>query len=511
MRGRRQRAGRWVLILAAIVLCGSLLVLNALNFFPRGNHMSASHLARFGFSAFTAVIYLAVGSLVWLFARQRPVARLLFCFSLAMMVTFANETASSLHNPLFTAVTEMSSVFALASFALLLLIFPYDYLAALRARWSVLRGNRACYERLLLGLYIGGHLAFASLAIAYALAKDMLRLTLPAWLALLVNLYYLVALACIILTIVGVYCLARDLRTRQQLLLFVVGVILACTPLFLLTILPLALNLPASYVIDAQWSSLSLLLLPLALGYSILRYQILIFDRYIRCAVAWTVGFIGLALLCYLVVILGSIFFESLDLLLVRTIFVAGAMALLGPTTWWLARFVIERLFFPEMRYYWHHAQHPEVLARETFDLNEAAELLLLAVMKTFETPEVCLYVLDEKTGYYHLAPALATYRTQGMMRGHLLWQLADFTKLFGQGNVEIVEAQHPVIQRLALAHRPLFVQEALAEEITLPVGLARYLVTAPAEQIDPLLVPVRVRGKLIGILCLGERSASQA
>ena len=320
---------------------------------------------------------------------------------------------------------------------------------------------------------------------------------------------YLVALACVILTITGAYCLSRDLRTRQQLLLFVVGVILACLPILLLTMLPVALNMAGQYVVDAQWSSLPLLLLPLALGYSILRYQILVFDRYIRRTLAWAVGIVGLALLCYLMVAMSSIIFKDPRLAPMQAISVTVAMALLGPATWWLARLVTERLFFPEMRYYHQRVQRPEGLARETFDLNEAAELLLLAVMQAFETPEVCLYVLDEKTGYYHLAPALETYRTQSVMRGHLLWQLADFSRLFGKGNVEVVESQHRVIQRLAMARRPLFLREALAEETTVPVGLARYLVTAPNE-IDPLLVPVRAQGKLIAMLCLGERGGNQ-
>ncbi len=502
--GRRKRAGRWLLILLAVGLCGSLLVLDARAFFPQKDLLSLINLARFGFSAFTAVIFLAVGSLVLLFARQRHVAWLLFCFSLAMMVTFANETASNSRNPLFTTTTGISGVIALASFAILLLVFPYDYLAALRARKSV------SAARLFLKMYISTHLACAALTIAYSLAKNILLLPLPIWLDMLVNLYYLAALACVILTITGAYCLSRDLRTRQQLLLFVAGVILACLPILLLTMLPVALNMANQYVVDAQWSSLPLLLLPLTLGYSILRYQILVFDRYIRRTLAWAVGIISLALLCYLMVAVSSTFFGDPHLALAQTIVVTTSMALLGPATWWLARLMTEHLFFPEMRYYHQRVQRPEGLARETFDLNEAAELLLLAVMQAFETPEVCLYVLDDKTGYYHLAPALETYRTQGVMRGHLLWQLADFSRLFDKGNVEIVEAQHPVIQRLAMARRPLFLQEALAEETTVPVGLARYLVTAPAEQVDPLLVPVRAQGKLIAMLCLGERGGSQ-
>lgn len=507
-RGRSKRAGRWLLILTAVSLCVSLLVLDALDFFPQGNNLSALNLARFGFSAFTALIYLTVGSLVWLFARQRSVAWLLLCFSLAMAVTFANETASSSRDPIFTAATGISGVIALASFAMLLLIFPYNYLAALKARKRALRGKHAWSGRLLIGIYIGGHITFAILTVAYSVGKNILALGLPDWLDMLVNLYYLVALACSILTITGSYCLSRELRIRQQLLLFVVGVIVACAPILLLTILPLAVDMQ-EYIVDAQWSSLPLLLLPLALGYSILRYQILVFDRYIRRAVAWALGAIGLAVLCYLVVALSSMLFAEPNL--GQTISVTVSMAVLGTATWWLARLATERLFFPEIRYYRLHMQRPELLTRETFDLSEASELLLLSVMQAFETQEVCLYVLDEKTGYYHLAPALETYRTQGVMRGQLLWQLADFTKLFGNGSVELVEAQHPVIERLSMAHRPLFLQEALAEENTVPVGLARYLVTTPYERVDPLLVPVRARGKMIAMLCLGERGDGQA
>ncbi|HEU5374327.1 MAG TPA: ATP-binding protein [Ktedonobacteraceae bacterium] len=510
-RGRRKRAGRWLLILAAVSLCVCLLVLDALDFFPQGNNLSPLNLARFGFSAFTALIYLAVGSLVWLFARQRSVAWLLLCFSLAMAVTFANETASETRDPLFIAATGISSVIALASFAILLLIFPYNYLAALKAKKQASQSRYGWCGRLFIGIYIGGHGVFAALTIAYAVGKNILALHLPAWVNMTVNLYYLVALACIILTITGAYCLSRDLRTRQQLLLFVMGVILACLPILLLTILPQALAMSDPYVVDGQWSSLPLLLLPLALGYSILRYQILVFDRYICRAVAAALGTIGLAILCYLMVALSSIVFTEPDPGLLQTISVTVSMAVLGPATWWLARLVTERLFFPEIRHYRLHMQRPELLTRETFDLNEAAELLLLSVMQAFATQEVCLYVLDEKTGYYHLAPALETYRTQGVMRGQLLWQLADFTKLFGNGNVELVEAQHPVIERLNAAHRPLFLQEALAEENTIPVGLARYLVTTPYEKVDPLLVPVRAQGKMIAMLCLGERGDSQA
>lgn len=515
IRSRRRRAGRWLLISVVATLSGLLLVANALNFFSLEGSLSS--LARFGFSAFTALIYLAVGSLVWLFARQRRVALLLFAFSLAMAVTFANETAAGPHVAWFAAATGVSVVVALASFAILLLNFPYNYLAALRARKQA--GTRRGVGQTWMWIYIASHTLLAAFMALYAVAKNVLAFRPPVWLDLGVNCYYLCALGCILLTIIGAYCLARDLRTRQQFLLFVVGVVLACSPILFLTILPQALNMPDRYVVDAQWSSLPLLLLPLALGYSILRYQILIFDLYIRRAVAWAVGTIGLAVISYLVIALSGLAFEQvrlwqifkpLNLWLAHTILVTVVMALLGPLTWWLARQATERLFFPEFRHYRLHMQRPESLTRETFDLNKASELLLVAIMQAFETQEVCLYVLDERTGYFHLAPSLETYRTQRVMRGQLLWQLADFTQLFGSGNVDLIEAKHPLIRRVAAAQRPLFLHEALDAEREGPAGLSRYLVTAPLEGVDPLLMPVRAQGRMIGLLCLGERGDGQ-
>lgn len=512
-RPGRRLAGRWLLILVGSTLCGLLLVANALNCFATGGNLPS--LARFGFSAFTALVYLAVGSLVWLFARQRRVSLLLFGFSLAMAVTFANETAGGPHVAWFAAATGVSVVAALATLAILLLSFPYNYLGGSGQQ----AGTHHRPGRAGIWLYIAGHLLLAALMAGYAVAKNVLAYRPPDWLGLGVNCYYLCALGGILLTIIGAYALSNNLRIRQQFLLFVIGVVLSCSPILLLTILPQALGMPERYVVDGQWSSLPLLLLPLALGYSILRYQILIFDLYIRRAVAWALGTIGLAVISYLVIAFGGLAFEqarlwqafrSVNLWLAHTILVTVLMALLGPLTWWLARQATEGIFFPEFRHYRLHMQRPESLTRETFDLNKASELLLVAMMQAFETQEVCLYVLDERTGYYHLSPSLETYRTQRVMRGQLLWQLADCTRLFGGGNVALIDAKHPLVQRVASAQRPLFLHEALEVEQTELAGLSRYLVTTPLEGIDPLLVPVRAQGRMIGLLCLGERGDGQ-
>src|SRR5579872_3091470 len=93
----RIRAGRFLIILFAVVVYFFLLYAGGLRFFP-GSSASATNLATFwlsfGFSSLIALIFLAVGSLVWLFARDRRVALLLFCCSFTMMTTFVVETGS---------------------------------------------------------------------------------------------------------------------------------------------------------------------------------------------------------------------------------------------------------------------------------------------------------------------------------------------------------------------------------------------------------------------------------
>src|SRR5437660_1731912 len=301
----RARTGRLLIILLAIIAYFFLLMVDALYYFPHfvsNNSSSWLPWMRFGFSSFVALLFLAVGTLVCLYARNRRVALLLFSFSCAMMVAFVVQTGAQLGDSLLSALVG------------------------------------------------------------------------------------------ILVTIIVSYRQSSSLRERQQRRLFVSGVILAVAPLLLLTVLPQALNLPKQYIVDPQLSTLTVGLFPLALGYTILRYQVLVFDMYIRRAVAWIVGVVGLAVLGYLVITLSS-------LLLYRNVTayvvcVVAVMAVLGPCTWWLAQAVTERLFFSEILHYRRLIDNPDIIANETFDLNEASRLLTLAILNAFETQEVCFFVL---------------------------------------------------------------------------------------------------------------------
>ena len=505
----RIRAGRLLVILLALFIYCLLLTVDALRFFSHTT-TDFSSLFRFGFSALTALLFLAIGSLVWLYARSRRVALALFCFSFTMMVSFAVQTGAKLDDPLLSAIGVASSALSLALFASLLLLFPRNYLS-LRSLSNVdgrgvLRRSRRYYRVLLLRGYLVGLALLSVVAALYSIPLYLLPLHLPSWVDTVDNSYYLLTLVGILVTIIISYRQSSLLREHQQQRIFVGGVILAFTPLLLLTVLPLTLNLPA---VDGQFSAITLALLPLALGYSILRYQILVFDMYVRRAVAWMVGSIGLAVLGYLVFTFGSAFLSKYAAVYLACIVVV--MGVLGPCVWWLAKVVTERLFFSEMLHYRRLIKSSDIITDEAFDLDEASQLLTLAAVNTFETEEVCLFVLDDDTGYYRLYPVLKDDEASDAPRRSLVQRLFSVTRGAEGISSDWLEADAAIIERIASAKRPLLLSEASKIDGELPSGLARYLATTlPLDRTEPLLAPVRVQGKMVGVLVLGERGDHQ-
>jgi signal transduction histidine kinase len=510
----RIRIGRLLVILVAVVLSLLLLIIDGLHFFPLVS-VSPLDWARFGFSAFIAILYLAVGAMVWLFARDRRVAFLLFCFSFAMMVVFAVETAAVQTNDArIQTITDISSSLTLILFSILLLIFPNNYLTSHKQPATASRsifqpGSRSDYS-LLLRVYVAVLVLLSIITVLYSILHDLLSLHLPNWLHSIVNIYYLLVLIGILATITISYRQASSLRVRQQLRFFVIGVILAFTPFLFLTLLP-QLFLPPRFMINAQVSTLTAVLLPLALGYSILRYQILVFDTYIRRAVAWIAGGVSLAVTGYLVVMLCRLLWSGNPV--AWTISVVVALLILGPCVWWLAHVVTERLFFSEIVHYRRLVDSPVLLTRETFDLDEASELLAIAVVNAFEMQEVCLLVLDEDTGYYRLSPALKQDDPDDASRERLVQHLLLVGGSATNENARLPQhadwlgVQGPIIENIAHARRPLLLSEASKAGAEQPAGLARYLATTISDRPDPLLAPVRAQGKMIGILVLGERA----
>lgn len=518
MRSIRARLWRYLVILFTLLIFVALMAIDAQNFLVRssGHGFFMLDMLRFSFSLLVSLTFLSVGAPVWLFARERRVAFLLFCFSFTIMLSFALQIVAGPSDRLLSAITNSGAALSLSLFATLLLYFPVNHYAisdeqASRAvrishpgrRLRQLRG----YLWLLWGLNI---LLIVLFALYYSFDASVAK----TWIDTIANVYYLFVLSGIITTIIFTYRRHSSLRERQQLRFFVIGVIVAIAPLLILTVLPgllTSLGIPAApYTVNGQISSATVILLPAAFGYSILRYQILVFDRYIQRFVSWTIGIVFLALLGYGIGVVCGLFFLPQGV--VYSGVLISSLVLLAPLSWWLARVVTEWLFFSEMRQYRRLIDKPDVLARETMDLSETAELLTLAAVKTFDTSEVCLFVFDGDSGHFQLTPPLhaneaareqlarrlqAAYQPHRTSIGHLT--VASFQ------DTSRIKAGLPLLQNVDNAKRPLFLSEAVKPAEEQPAGLARFISTSSNVD-DPLLVPMRVQGEMIGLLALGRR-----
>ena len=513
------RRGRFLGIIVALASYVLLLMLDSSRYFPLAFSDNATPswltLLRFGFSVFVGLIFLAVGALVWLYARQRLVAGLLFSLCLTMMITFTVQTGAVANDLLLSVIGLGSSGASLALFSTLLLIFPRNFLTfptqleKLETQGTLSKHAKRKY----LVLSLRGYLIVLVLLSLNSLflAAFYFSLPLPLFNVLnsIDNIYRLLTLIGALVTILVSYFSAYTVRERQQRRLFVVGVILAVAPLLLLSFIPEVLQLPSRYVVDSQLTSITVVLFPLALGYIILRYQVLVFDMYVRRAVAWLAGIIGLTFLGYLVVTLSSIF--QARNIAAYTVGVVVVMGLLAPFAWWLAKLATERLFFSEILHYRKLIDRPGIMSGETFDLNEAAELLTQAAINTFETEEVCLFVLDEDTGCFGLYPQLKDGDAEEMNRQKLAQRVLRVARKAYHENFDWLNANELFLQNLAVAHRPLLLNEALKEGGESALGLGRYLAgTTVLDSTDPLLAPVLAQGKMIGFLVLGERGDRQ-
>ena len=427
-----------------------------------------------------------------------------------MMSIFAVQTmaASDVNDTsLISTFSHASSALSLALLAILLLVFPYDLF---------LSTGRSRNTRLLLRGYLAVLLFSSILIVAYALLDFAYHGKFATWLHTLQDGYYVLALlGC--LTTVGIsYQRATSLRIRQQLRILMGGVILALGPFLVFTVVPLTLNSP--FVVDSQLSAVTLVLIPIGLGYSILRYQILVFDRYVLQAAAWLVGCTGLALLGYLALAVGSVLLSSHTVAFALTITIA--LVVLGPLVWRGAQQSTERLFFSEIAHYRRLVERPALLTRESLDVNRSARLITVAVINILETEEACLFVLDESGRYRLYPPLIDDGQPDSTPRRLLLERLmlsentlivvhqADQKQDDESERIFWLDADQDRIDVLSSTSRPCYLSELNRQT---PGAMARFIATtSPQGQYDPLVAPLHFQGELLGIMILGERGEGQ-
>jgi len=455
--------------------------------------------------ALIAVLFLGVGSLVWLygFQRQPLVSALLFVFCSVMTLAFGTLSAPAVGNALLIASGSSCTALAVLFLLLFLLRFPVDILAHLSVPQTG-RRVRALHASL------AGLGVLCVLAVVRNVSVNFLNVAVPQWLTLLVQLYYVGTSAACMAAVVYSTRHASSVRAQQQTRLFFVGTLLSFVPILMLTVLPALLHLRSA--VDGTLSMLFLLFFPLSLGYALLRYQVLIIDSYIRRTVTWIVGGVCLALLAYALFAVGSLLVADRVAIFLACLLGAGVVG--APVLWRVAAILTERYFFPEARYYERllkQAQYSQV--KETFNLQLIAQSLTLDIMTTLKAPEACLFFLDEEARSYTLVTPYQEDERQELLRVLVLDPLASALALSERDGSAAIAIASPLVSELQGARRPLFLNEASHAPQEQHAGLSRYLSPRMPHELglDLLLAPVyTLQGQLIGILVVGDRGDEQ-
>lgn len=196
--------GRVLVVVLVIVVYIVLLVVDGIHIFLQkdANVVSFAELCiRFGFSALVALLFLAVGSITWLYAHDRFIAALLFGFTVASMISLSVETAALQGDALLSAIGGASSALSLLPLFALLLSFPKNSLSqSFEARNRNASGK---WERRIQVLY--SFFTFLSILCLLSVIDYAYRYTqpnhVPSWLEVAGNLYFPLTLVSILVCI----------------------------------------------------------------------------------------------------------------------------------------------------------------------------------------------------------------------------------------------------------------------------------------------------------------------
>ena len=445
-------------------------------------------------SGLTASIFMVIGTLVWRYAYDRAVALPFFMAAFFAALVLSLQCSTSL--PFFSVLTDIFSLLALICLSVVIFLFPVNtFHSSNQASSSLLWRIRGWYLAVL--SLVGFLLTLARIAGWLEIAVK------PDLSGLLLHIYLVCGLVgCYILAVIA-YRDTSQLRAQQQLRFMFSGAFLSIVPFLIVTTIPQLLGLSGSQVVDPRISSMIFILLPLAFGYAVFRYQILHFDTKMLRVVGWFVGVPGLAVLAYLVIMLGNIFWVRPTLL--SDLFEAIVLVWLSPIFWRVSQFATKRLLFYELLTYRERLQNPAYFVTDVSDRKAVAAPFVQAIEAVMGTSPTCLFLFDEEAGYYSLYPALDPADLQ---RQHLLEGVLQAVNPVMDSMIDFLSLYEPLIERIAIAPRPLFLSEAcFVNNHDLLEQRFTWKKASYVKPFDPLLLPIRSAGKLIGLIIIGSRS----
>jgi len=481
------------------------------------NALSASWLVLGGASLF-------LGLLVFLHATERALAVRFFLLWTGLAIVASLEVATTFGDLLAVHVAAGLSTGLLPLLlanCLWWLLFPSSRTMSLWPQFSTSKGKRpharAGY-RVFPDIFV---IAGVLTAVLYVVAVTLQRQ----------DLYDLVRGPLYIEGAVGI-CLSlffilwkgltrRSTLARERARTLLGGVIVGTMPLLVLTLLPALIS--GSPLVPGIISALALIALPLAFAYAILRRELLRLDSLIRNTTLILLTVLGLAIIA---VLLGAV----LELLPTPPALVIGisAGAVLAPFILAGARWITEAWLFPQVRVYRRLVAQGETIERTGLDPHRIVGQLIGEVHLALPVRQVAVFAPDKQTG--HLIE-VAVSQAGGYYGGHVNTPLSS-------GAVRLASPLLSVPQEPSV----LYIDEALSMKFSIEgvsmlveavptirrasdapdANTFQHFPSSPMDESSAatleqpslenwhLLVPMRVRGRLVAILALTRREDEQ-
>lgn len=489
---------RWAVVLATGLAYGGAACLTLLLFIEQ--QVLAQVWPWFLVTTLFSLVFLGSGSVVWLYARQRRVAWLFFalCLCLAVSLLFA-VPASVFPAAWETALSSLGASLGMLFFFFLLLQFPRPLLPPFP-----LHSWRA---RL-----VWGWVLFLTVLNGFSDSYCLTGMRFPP--AALFEPFYLGSFLAMLVSIAGAFVVAArttlSRRERQQRRVLAVGLGLGFAPWICFTLLPSlvttlipALALP---ILDGLWTAPTLLLVPLTLGYTILRYQMLVLDAVIARIVSWLLGVLSLVLCGYVLLVCGVVLPHTPVIFPLAT----GTMAGVSPVVWHATQHWGQQLFGRE------RMQDHLLMSRELGSQHASLDLLALShafqrcLTQTCSSQAALLLIYDEDSGLYRM---VASPDSDERAVGETI--LTHFVlHRYPAPPAEEWAFAPGVTERLLQARRPLFAQDVRnTGNPGAPTARASGSESCVGRMLEPdaLLVPLLLSGELFGLALIGPRMDQHA
>jgi len=492
----------WVGIGGIVLVYVVLACLDAQWYFPQ---LASSQLALAGLqyasSLVVAMLFLGVGVLVWMYAQPREIALLLSGMCALLMICFLEETAALLQNQFALLLSRASSLGAIWILAAFLLRFP-----------TPIGPGTVLFKRVFTGTCI------VLLCICFAFPFLYVLLTTLGGIRHTAS----ISLYALGFIVIGVACLracrcCTTRRTRRQLSLLIVGLIIGIGPFLLVTFLPTQLQISPQVSVESQWSTLTMAFLPLLVGYAALEYQLLVEITVIQRFLKYITSAVGIFILMYYTFVEALLHNITNDR---ASIYFALTLAFLYPCTWQGLLFLTNKLFSQGTDDANRLLDRFDAQGHALFSLDTVLQPYLSTVKSLLETDTIVVLLFDAETGYY-----VPVFSPQGghptSQQGTLLQtvEMAFAPPSVPEQSVTTpfigIAAFHPLAISLFDATRPLYLSELQTEaqkrEEKKGGHWRRNIFLGPLHLLgtfDPLVVPItgNTLTRNIGILIVGER-----